>query len=240
MKGIILAGGNDKKLHPVTLGIPKQLIPIYDKPMIYYPIESLVSSGIKDILIITSAEEQWLFQKSIGSYLDANYSYAIQNRPNGIAEALIIGRDFIGQDSICLITGDTIISGENVNKHIQKAIRTAYKSGNATIFVENKSYPEQYGKVILTKDRKPVDIKGAEEVNHYYSIAGLYVFPNSVLSSLKNLKFSERGRLEVLDLNKDFFNKCKLQVQVLDEKCIWFDTNSFDSILKCAEYMRSH
>ena len=174
MKGIILAGDSGSRLHPLTLGIHKQLIPIYDKPMIYYPIDILVKAGITELLIITIEEQQTLFRKS----------------------------------------------------------------GNATIFVENKTYDDQYGRVVMDKDRKPLSIEGDMDTNYYYSIASLYVFPSKVVDIAKGIMPSERGRYEILDVNKRFFEECKLQVQVLDSKCIWFDTNTFDNILKCSNYMK--
>lgn len=239
MKGIILAGDSGSKLHPITLAIPKQLLPIYDRPMIYYPIETLVNVGITDLLIITTEEHQLLFQKALrdGCTFGASLSYAVQKEPNGIAQAIYLGKEFVGSDGFCLITGDTIIEGQNLNEQIKKAIRTVNKSGNATIFVENKTYPDQYGKVVFSKTGKVQEIIGDNDVNHYYSIASLYVFPNSALKFAENLRKSERGLFEITDLNKRFFDNCKLQVRMLDRDCIWFDTNTFDNILKCSEYM---
>lgn len=240
MKGIILAGDSGSKLHPLTLGIPKQLLPIYDKPMIYYPIDTLVQSGIKDILVITTEEYQPLFQKALGDGIcfDANFQYAIQEEANGIAQAINIASDFIGKDSVCLITGDMIIAGDGVKNHIAKAIRAVEKSGSATIFVENKNYPDQYGRVVMNRDRKVESIVGETETNYYYSIASFYVFPNSVIKVAKEIMPSERGRYEITDVNKRFFEECKLQVQVLDNKCIWFDTNTIDNIYRCSDYMK--
>lgn len=240
MKGIILAGDSGSRLHPLTLGIPKQLIPVYDKPMIYYPIDILVKAGITELLVITAEEHQTLFRKAIGNgeQLGCKVTYEIQNEPNGIADAINIAVDFIGKDGVCLITGDTIIDGPDFNEQIKKSIRAVKKSGNATIFVENKTYEEQYGRVVMDKDRKPLSIEGDMDTNFYYSIASLYVFPNKVVDIAKDLMPSERGRYEILDVNKRFFKECKLQVQVLDSKCIWFDTNSFDNILKSNNYMK--
>lgn len=240
MKGIILAGDSGDRLLPITLGIPKQLIPIYNKPMVYYPIETLVKCGITDILIITTLEYQKSFQKAIGRHMEADYSYAVQKTAKGIAEALVIGRDFVADDSVCLITGDMIIAGDSLNKHFNKAIRTVDKSGNAAIFIENKTYPDQYGKVIVDVNGKVADLIGDGGIDNYYSIASVYFFPNSVFKLLDSLPMSERGRLEVVDLNKRFFDACKLQVRKLDSECVWFDTNTFDGILKCSEYMRQH
>ena len=240
MKGIVLAGDTGSRLHPLTLGVPKQLLPIYDKPMIYYPIETLVQSGIRDILIITTVEHHTLFQKALGdgTRFDANFQYAIQEEASGIAQAINIASNFIGKDSVCLITGDMIIAGDGVKNHISKAIRAVEKSGNATIFVENKNYPDQYGRVVMNRDRKIESIVGVTNTNDYYSIASFYVFPNTVLKVAKEIVPSERGRYEITDVNKFFFDKCKLQVQVLDSNCIWFDTNTFDNIVKCCNYMK--
>lgn len=240
MKGIILAGDSGSRLHPLTLGIPKQLIPIYDKPMIYYPIDILVKAGITELLIITIEEQQTLFRKAIGDgkQFGCKVTYAIQNEPNGIADAINIAADFIGKDGVCLITGDTIIDGPDFSEQIKKSVRAVRKSGNATIFVENKTYDDQYGRVVMDKDRKPLSIEGDMDTNYYYSIASLYVFPNKVVDIAKEIMPSERGRYEITDVNKRFFEECKLQVQVLDSKCIWFDTNTFDNILKCGNYMK--
>ena len=240
MKGIILAGDSDSRLHPLTLGIPKQLIPIYDKPMIYYPIDILVKAGITELLIITIEEQQTLFRKAIGDgkQFGCKVTYAIQNEPNGIADAINIAADFIGKDGVCLITGDTIIDGPDFSEQIKKSVRAVRKSGNATIFVENKTYDDQYGRVVMDKDRKPLSIEGDMDTNYYYSIASLYVFPNKVVDIAKEIMPSERGRYEITDVNKRFFEECKLQVQVLDSKSIWFDTNTFDNILKCGNYMK--
>lgn len=240
MKGIILAGDSGSRLHPLTLSIPKQLIPIYDKPMIYYPIDILVNAGITESLVITTEVYQQSFQKAIGDgeQFGCKVSYAIQNEPNGIADAINIAADFIGKDGVCLITGDTIIDGPYFSEQIKKSIRAVKKSGNATIFVENKTYEDQYGRVVMDSNRKPQTIQGVTDASHYYSIASLYVFPNKVVDIAKDIMPSERGRYEILDVNKRFFEECKLQVQVLDSKCVWFDTNNFDNILKCSNYMK--
>lgn len=240
MKGIILAGDSGTRLYPLTLGIPKQLIPIYDKPMIYYPIDILVKAGITELLVITTEVQQPLFRKAIGydGQFGCKVTYAIQNEPNGVADAINIAADFIGKDGVCLITGDTIIDGPDFSEQIKKSVRAVRKSDNATIFVENKTYDDQYGRVVMNKDRKPLSIEGDMDTNYYYSIASLYVFPNKVVDIAKVIMPSERGRYEITDVNKRFFEECKLQVQVLDSKCIWFDTNTFDNILKCSNYMK--
>lgn len=181
-----------------------------------------------------------MFKKALGQgeRFNANFEYAIQEQANGIAEAINIATDFIKSDSVCLITGDMIIAGDGVKQHICKAIRAVEKSGNATIFVENRSYPDQYGRVVIANGKKIERIEGITDSHFFYSIASFYVFPNSVIKHSRNISLSERGRYEITDVNKHFFNECKLQVQILDNKCIWFDTNSFDNLLKAAEYYR--
>lgn len=174
------------------------------------------------MLVITAEEYQTLFRKVIGNgeQLGCKVTYAIQNEPNGIADAINIAADFIGKDGVCLITGDTIIDGPDFSEQIKKSIRAVKKSGNATIFVENKTYEDQYGRVVMDTNRKPLSLMGDVELSHYYSIASLYVFPNKVVDIAKDLMPSERGCYEILDVNKRFFKECKLQVQVLDSKCI--------------------
>lgn len=184
MKGIILAGDSGTGLHPLTLGVPKQLLPIYNKPMVYYPLAVLVGSGISDILIITAKEQKKAFYHALGdgSAFGAKLSYAYQTKPEGIAQAIMIGQDFIGDDSVCLVTGDTIIIGNSLQKSLAKAYKAAEKRGNATIFVDNDYDPQQYGVVVLGKNGKAEEITGnSNNSNYYYSITGLYVFPNSVL-----------------------------------------------------------
>ena len=241
MKGIILAGDSGSRLHPLTLGVPKPLLPVYDQPMIYCPVETLAESGIKEIRVITTAEHQSMFKKALGdgSLFGAQFQYTIQEEANGIAQAINIASDFIGKDSVCLITGDMIIAGDGVKNHIAKAIKAVEKSGNATIFVEAKNYPDQYGRVVMNRERKVERVVGETDTQFYYSIASLYVFPSSVVGHARSIMPSERGRYEITDVNKRFFDECKLQVQVLDSKCIWFDTNSIDNLLKASEYFKT-
>ena len=240
MKGIILSGASGERLRPITLGIPKQLIPIYNKPMIFYPLEMLVKLGIKDILVITTADEQPLFRKALGdgNSFGCRLSYEVQQYPNGIAEAIHIACNFIGSDSVCLITGDTIIEAPDFERQIHKAVRAADKSGSATIFVESKTYEGQYGRVLLDKNLKISNVIGESDAPFYYSIASLYTFPKNVIKYASDLKPSERGLFEITEVNKRYFLESKLLVQVLDSKCKWFDTNTFENILQCAEYMK--
>jgi len=236
MKGIVLAGDSGKRLYPLTIGVPKQLLPIYNQPMIYYPIQTLVNTGITEILIITTSEQQSAFKKYLGSgeEFGCTFSYAVQDEPKGIAEAISIGGDFLNNDSVCLITGDTIIAGNSLNAQLKKAIKAVEKSGNATIFISQDSDPTQYGKVIVSKSSKDVKIVGNSDDVSYYSIAGLYVFPKSVVRQVQKISLSERGLLEITSLSKLFQNEKKLQIQHLSNDCIWLDTNTFDNLVKCS------
>ena len=240
MKGIILAGDSGTSLHPLTLGIPKQLLPIYDKPMIYYPLQTLVQSGVKDILIITSKEDQSLFLRALGNgqSFGVHLSYAWQEKPEGIAQAIMIGQDFIGNDALCLVTGDTIILGESLQRDLSKAYKAAEKSGNATIFIEEDYDPNQYGMVVLGKKGETPEITGVSDKPNYYSITGLYVFPNSVLKHVFNIEKSERQRYEITSVSQIFNHQNKLRIQKLSSDCVWLDTSSFDSILKSSLYMQ--
>lgn len=241
-KGIILAGDSGNKLEPLTLGIPKQLLPLYDKPMIYYPIELLVGVGVKDILIITSQEHASTFNKALGdgSAFGARFSYAIQPKPEGAAQAFTIGEQFVGDEPVCLITGDCILFGKDRNIKLQKAMRAALNSGQASIFVCRDWDPNQYGVVTLDSDGKCLAIEGKTNNPLYYSITGLYVFPKGVADYAKHVGKSERGRLEVTSLNKTYFEKNKLQVLVLGSDFMWFDTNSFDSLLVINNYIKNN
>lgn len=239
-KGIILAGDSGDRLHPLTLGIPKQLLPLYDKPMIYYPIELLVGVGVKDILIITSQQHASTFILALGdgSAFGARFTYAVQPKPDGAAQAFMIGEDFLENGPVCFITGDCIIFGKDRNIKLQKAMRAAKNSGQASIFVCRDRDPNQYGVVTLDSEGKCLTIEGKSTKSLYYSITGLYVFPKGVADYAKIIEKSDRGRLEVTSLNKTYFEKNKLQVQVLGDDFLWFDTNSFDSLQVINNYIQ--
>lgn len=241
MKGIVLSGDSGNRLYPITAAVPKQLLPIYDKPMVLYPIQTLVRSGITDILLITTKEHQLLFQKVLGdgSQFRASITYAIQHKPEGIAQAISIGEEFIGHEPFCLITGDTILDGPGIESMINKAIRTVNKSGQATIFVEKRTYPNQYGKVIVDEAGRVNKIVGDGGERYYYSIASIYIFPNSAVKRINDLNISERNRLEIIKLSEILFKEKKLQVRIMDKDSVWLDTNSFESILRCGLYMSS-
>ena len=239
-KGIILAGDSGDRLHPLTLGIPKQLLPLYDKPMIYYPIELLVGVGVKDILIITSQQHASTFIRALGdgSAFGARFTYAVQPKPDGAAQAFMIGEDFLENEPVCFITGDCILFGKDRNIKLQKAMRAAKNSGQASIFVCRDRDPNQYGVVTLDSEGRCLTIEGKSTKSLYYSITGLYVFPKGVADYAKIIEKSDRGRLEVTSLNKTYFEKNKLQVQVLGDDFLWFDTNSFDSLQVINNYIQ--
>lgn len=237
MKGIVLSGDSGSRLYPLTLGIPKQLLPIYDKPMIYYPIETLVKAGISEILVITTSAQQPAFKGYLAddSSLKCKITYAIQDEPKGIAEALVIGKEFIVNDAVCLITGDTIIYGETLSQQLHKAFKAVEKSGNATIFVSKDTDADQYGKVISDKR-----IVGESDDYYYKSITGLYVFPKGAAEKVGLIEPSERGLLEITALSQLYQEDNKLQIQELTQDCEWLDTNTFDSLVKCNTFMQKY
>ncbi len=237
MKGIVLSGDSGSRLYPLTLGIPKQLLPIYDKPMIYYPIETLVKAGISEILVITTSAQQSAFKGYLGdgSALNCKITYASQDEPKGIAEALVIGKDFIGNDAVCLITGDTIISGDTLSQQLHKAFKAVEKSGNATIFVSKDTDADQYGKVVRNKT-----IVGESNDYYYKSITGLYAFPKGSAEKVGLIEPSERGLLEITAVSQLYQEENKLQIQELTSDCEWLDTNTFDSLVKCNTFMQKH
>lgn len=240
MKGIILAGEQDGRLHPLTLGVPKQLLPIYDKPMIFYPIETLVEVGVTEILIITSPKHTSAFKSAIGdgSCFGVHFSFATQMSPEGIAQAFTIGKDFLAKESVCFITGDCIIIGEDRSAKLSKAIRAAKNSGQSTIFVCQDFDPNQYGVAKLDSKGKCMQVEGKMTGCEHYSIIGLYVFPKGVAEYAKVIEKSERGRFEVTSINQQYLNKNKLQVQILGSNYKWFDTNTFDSLITVSNYIQ--
>ena len=241
MKGIVLAGDSGQRLHPLTLGVPKQLLPIYDKPMIYYPIETLVGAGIKDILIITSPQYSANFVSALGdgSAFDALFSYSIQSSPEGVAQAFTIAEEYIDKSPVCMITGDCIIIGNDRDEKLLKAIRAAKNSGQATIFLSKDYDPNQYGVATLDQKGKCKEIKESADNRRDYSITGLYVFPKGVAEFAKLIEKSERGRYEVTSLNQIYLQENKLQVQILGDNYKWFDTNSIDNLLIASNFIKN-
>lgn len=237
MKGIILAGGSGTRLYPITMGISKQLMPIYDKPMIYYPLSTLMLAGIKDILVITTPEDQAQFQRLLGngSQWGCNIQYAKQEIPNGLAQAFVIGEQFIGNDSVALVLGDNIFYGSGFSKLLQDAA----DPNGSVIFAYPVSDPERYGVVefdtefnVLSIEEKPVAPKS------HYAVPGLYFYDNEVVQIAKNIKPSPRGEYEITDVNKVYMQNKKLKVQVLDRGFAWLDTGTFDSLNDASEYVR--
>lgn len=240
MKGIILAGSSGNKLQPLTCGIPKQLLPIYNKPMIHFPIETLVEAGVTDILIIIDPLYVSSFIAALGdgSKFGARFTYATQMNPEGTAQAFRIAEEFLDRDSVCFITGDCIILGQNRAEKLQKAIRAAEKSGQATIFVFKDYDPNQYGVALLNSNGKCEKVEGKPTIRSYYSITGLYIFPRGVADYAKVIEKSERGLLEVTALNQAYLSENKLQTQVLGSNFRWFDTNSIDSLMTVSNYVQ--
>lgn len=210
--------------------------------MVYYALETLAQSGITEILVISTLEHQSLFQCALGdgSIFNVNLTYACQDKPEGIAQAIMIGQDFVEDDDLCLITGDTIIVGNSLQKSLIKAYKAAEKSGNATIFVDKDYDPNQYGRVVFGEKGRLTDIAGKTSQQNYYSITGLYVFPNSVLKHIFSIKKSERERYEITSVSKVFHNIRKLQIQKLPFDCKWLSTNTFDEIMKSCNYIQKN
>jgi glucose-1-phosphate thymidylyltransferase len=237
MKGIILAGGSGTRLHPLTLAVSKQLMPVYDKPMIYYPLSLLMTAGIRDILIITTPHDQAQFKKLLGDgqSLGCNFQYVVQELPNGLAQAFVLGADFIGQDKVALVLGDNIFHGEG----LEALLKANNDPDGGVVYAYHVHDPERYGvvefdddKVALSIEEKPANPKSN------YAVPGLYFYDNDVVEIAKNLEPSPRGEYEITDVNREYLRRGKLKVGILGRGTAWLDTGTFESLMQAGEFVR--
>lgn len=237
-KGIILAGGSGSRLHPMTLAASKQLMPVYDKPMIYYPLATLMQAGIRDILIITTPEDAPMFEQLLGdgSSWGINLSYAQQPKPEGLAQAFLIGEEFIGDSRVCLILGDNIFYGQQIEETLRSAVD---QESGASVFAYYVTDPERYGVVQLDADNNAIDLeeKPANPKSHY-AVTGLYMYDNDVIDIAKNIKPSARGELEITDVNKAYLERKALKVELFERGTAWLDTGTVQSLLDAAVFIR--
>jgi len=242
MKGIVLAGGSGTRLYPVTKGVSKQLVPIYDKPMIYYPISVLMLSGIREILIITTPEDQSSFQRLLGdgSELGVTFEYVVQPSPDGLAQAFILGEAFIGSDDVCLVLGDNIFYGHDLSKALTSAVENAKQESKATVFGYYVNEPEHYG--VAEFDDKGLVISLEEKPKHpksNYAVTGLYYYPNDVVQKAKDVKPSARGELEITTVNQMYLQEDRLKVELLGRGFAWLDTGTHESLLEASTFIET-
>lgn len=238
-KGIILAGGSGTRLYPLTIAISKQIMPVYDKPMIYYPLSVLMNAGIKDVLIVSTPRDVVTFESLLGdgSQWGMHFEYKVQEKPNGLAEAFIIGEDFIGEDNVAMILGDNMFYGERLNKVLKNAME---REDEATIFGYYVKDPTAYGVVEIDKDGKAISIEEKpEKPKSNYAVPGLYFYTNDVIEIAKNVKPSARGELEITTVNEEYMKLGKLKVEKLGRGMTWFDTGTHDALLETASFVQT-
>lgn len=239
MKGIILAGGSGSRLHPITMGVSKQLLPIYDKPMIYYPLSVLMLAGIRDVLIITTPEEQSSFQRLLGdgNRFGINLSYAAQPKPDGLAQAFLIGERFIGDDNVCLVLGDNVFYGQGFTPKLKQAVK---RKNGATIFGYQVKDPERFGVVAFDAEKRAISLE--EKPIHprsNYAITGLYFYDNDVIEIAKQVTPSARGELEITSINQAYLERGDLHVELLGRGFAWLDTGTHESLLEAAQFVET-